>query len=171
MLILIAGQYVLSSSDEFASFGAVFHNIYKQDSLVFQVCVLRYIQVEMAFLATVLYATTGWFMLLILKVFKWFSTQVLHKNTVINLFSSSFQVSRFKDNAYWTLNYWHWTVDLVLINIVQCGSFVLIFHELISHLYVLRPFASRTMLFLRGEECCEVFWKLFLRQIYLIFWV
>ena len=27
--------------------------------LVFQVCVLRYIQVEMAFLATVLYAATG----------------------------------------------------------------------------------------------------------------
>ena len=118
--------------------------IYKQDSLVFQVCVLRYIQVEMAFLATVLYATTGWIMLLILNVFKWFSSQVLHKNTVINLFSSSFQVSRFKDNVYWTLNYWHWTVDLVLINIVQCGSFVLIFSAVITHLYVLRPFAFCT---------------------------
>ena len=46
----------------------------KQDSLVFQVCVLRYIQVEMAFLATVLYATTGWFMLLILNIFRWFSS-------------------------------------------------------------------------------------------------
>ena len=150
MLILITGQYFVSSSDEFALFGAVFHNIYKQDSLVFQACVLRYIQVEMAFLATVLYATTWWFMLLILNVFKWFSSQVLHKNTVINLFSSSFQVSRFKDNVYWTLNYWHWTVDLVLINIVQCGSFVLIFSAVITHLYVLRPFASRTMLFLKG---------------------
>ena len=58
-MILSTGQYIVFSSDEFASFGAVFHNIYKQDSLVFQVCVLRYIQVEMAFLATVLYATTG----------------------------------------------------------------------------------------------------------------
>ena len=46
LLILITGQYFLSSLHEFTSFGAVFHNIYKQDSLVFQVCVLRYIQVE-----------------------------------------------------------------------------------------------------------------------------
>ena len=88
----------------------LFHDIYKQDSLVFQVRVLRYIQLEMAFLATVVYATTGWFMLLILNVFKWFSSQVLHKNTVINLFSSSFQVSRFKDNVFGiellTLNSW-----------------------------------------------------------------
>ena len=87
------------------------HSIYKQDSLVFQVCVLRYIQVEMAFLATVLYATTGWFMLLILKVFEWFSSQVLHKNTVISLFSSSFQVTRFKNNVLnttlLTLNCWN----------------------------------------------------------------
>ena len=88
----------------------LFHDIYKQDSLVFQVCVLRYIQLEMAFLATVVYATTGWFMLLILNVFKWFSSQVLHKNNVINLFSSSFQVTGFKNNVLntelLTLNIW-----------------------------------------------------------------
>ena len=89
----------------------LFHNIYKQDNLVLQVCVLCYIQVEMAFLATVLYTTTGWFMLLILKVFEWFSSQVLHKNTVISLFSSSFQVTRFKNivlnTALLTLNCWN----------------------------------------------------------------
>ena len=78
--------------------------------LVFQVCVLLYIQVEMAFLAIVLYATTGWFMLLIFNVFKWFSSQVFLKNTVINLFSPSFRVTRFKNNVLntelLTLNIW-----------------------------------------------------------------
>ena len=124
MLILITGQYILSSSDEFASFGAVFHNNNYQWFTNKIALSSKY-----ALSATFkLNSTTGWCLLSILNVFKWFSSQVLHKNTLINLFSSSFQVSRFKDNV---LN----TELLTLFKLTLCSVVVLFWY--FTHLFLI----------------------------------
>ena len=79
--------------------------VYKQDSPVFQVCVLPYIQVEFAFLAIVLYASRYFKTIYTVnsQPMARFANQALPTRTQpSDLFTSSFIFT-----LYWTLNYWH----------------------------------------------------------------
>ena len=94
--------------------------VYKQDSLVFQVRILCYLQVESALLAIVLYASYRKMIYAVISqllLVARFANQVLHKNTINNLITFSFQVTRFKKHCDYTL-YILKTIDIVLINIV-----------------------------------------------------
>ena len=94
--------------------------VYKQDSLVFQVWILCYLQVEFALLAIVLYASYHKMIYAVISqllLVARFANQVLHKNTINNLNTFSFQVTRFKKHWDYTL-YILKTIDIVLINIV-----------------------------------------------------
>ena len=94
--------------------------VYKQDSLVFQVWILCYLQVEFALLAIVLYASYHKMIYAVISQLlpvARFANQVLHKNPINNLITSSFQVTRFKKHWHYTL-YIFETIDIVLINIV-----------------------------------------------------
>ena len=62
------------------------------------------------------------------------------------------------------VNSWWGRFKILQVLIILPSHLVLI--NVLSVSLEIRP---RTMLFLRGEVCCEVFRKLFLRRVYLIF--